>query len=226
MIHKVILADNQSVFRTGAARIMAVEDDFRIVGQCDDLPRLMKAVSLSSHAIVVFGGSLHPDLGELVRIATEVGARTVVVLENDESPQEHFREGIHGILHRNTPNQELLRCVRTVAKGQTYVQKRAEDVLGRYETDMVSERVRERLTPKELKILGLILRGYKNREIALELNNSEQVIKNYLRSIFDKTGVSDRLELALFAVHHKLLASAAARANDAPIPKIKLLSDL
>ena len=60
----------------------------------------------------------------------------------------------------------------------------------------------------------MILQGYKNREIAEELKNSEQVIKNYLRSIFDKTGVSDRLELALFTMHHKILAHAASRAND------------
>jgi DNA-binding NarL/FixJ family response regulator len=89
---------------------------------------------------------------------------------------------------------------------------------------MVAERVRDRLTPKELKILGLILQGYKNKDIAEELKNSEQVIKNYLRSIFDKTGVSDRLELALFTMHHKILANAASRANDhkvsAPAPSL------
>ena len=73
-------------------------------------------------------------------------------------------------------------------------------------------RVRERLTPKELKITAFIVQGCKNKEIAVRLGTTEQVIKNYLRSIYDKTGVSDRLELALFTIHHRILAAAAAEA--------------
>ena len=210
----MILSDNQSVFRTGTARILAVEDDFRIVGQCDDLSRLMKAVSSFPSAVVVFAASLHPEIDVLVRLARENGGATIGILENDESPQDYIREGVRGIMHRDIVNAELLRCVRTVGRGETYAQKRANGVPGSFESDMVAERVRERLTPKELKIVGLILRGYKNRSIAEELNNSEQVIKNYLRSIFDKTGVSDRLELALFSINHKLLGDAATQAND------------
>jgi DNA-binding NarL/FixJ family response regulator len=78
------------------------------------------------------------------------------------------------------------------------------------EEDLVGARVRDRLTPKEMRIVALIVQGCKNREIALRLKTTEQVIKNYLRSIYDKTGVSDRLELALFTIHHRQLAQAAA----------------
>jgi DNA-binding NarL/FixJ family response regulator len=78
------------------------------------------------------------------------------------------------------------------------------------EEDMVGTRVRDRLTPKEMRIVALIVQGCKNREIALRLKTTEQVIKNYLRSIYDKTGVGDRLELALFTIHHRVLAAAAA----------------
>jgi DNA-binding NarL/FixJ family response regulator len=214
MIHKVILADNQSVFRTGAARLFAVEDDFRIIGQCDDLPRLMKAATSTPNASIVFAASLQPDLSTLVKSAMELGSKVTAVLENDESPQAYLTAGVRGIVHRDILNTELLRCVRQVGRGDVFVQKRATGAPTGFESDMVAERVRDRLTPKELKILGLILQGYKNREIAEELKNSEQVIKNYLRSIFDKTGVSDRLELALFTMHHKILAHAASRAND------------
>jgi len=61
-----------------------------------------------------------------------------------------------------------------------------------------------------MRIVALIVQGCKNREIAIRLKTTEQVIKNYLRSIYDKTGVSDRLELALFTIHHRVLAKAAA----------------
>jgi DNA-binding NarL/FixJ family response regulator len=79
---------------------------------------------------------------------------------------------------------------------------------------MVGTRVRDRLTPKEMRIVALIVQGCKNREIALRLKTTEQVIKNYLRSIYDKTGVSDRLELALFTIHHQVLARAAAEVSN------------
>lgn len=65
-----------------------------------------------------------------------------------------------------------------------------------------------------MQIVSLIVLGCKNKQIALQLGTKEQVIKNYLRSIYDKTGVSDRLELALFTIHHRALAEAAARASD------------
>jgi DNA-binding NarL/FixJ family response regulator len=213
MIHKVIIADNHSVFRTGAARIMAVEEDIRIIGQCDDLPRLMKAVASTTGAIVLFAAALNPDVPALVESCRNSNAKPISIIENDESPQHYTSEGIAGVIHRDVTSAELVRCVRFVGQGQVYTAKRSPQAPGNFESDMVSARVQERLSPKELKILGLILKGYRNKDIAEELNNSEQVIKNYLRSIFDKTGVSDRLELALFTVHHKLLANAALRAN-------------
>jgi DNA-binding CsgD family transcriptional regulator len=75
---------------------------------------------------------------------------------------------------------------------------------------MVGARVRKRLSDRELRIIAAVVQGYKNREIAMQLYTSEQVIKNALRNIFDKIGVSDRLELALFVVHHRILAQATA----------------
>jgi DNA-binding NarL/FixJ family response regulator len=88
--------------------------------------------------------------------------------------------------------------------------------------DLVGIRVRDRLSEKELRIIAAVVRGYKNREIAAQLDTSEQVVKNALRVIFDKIGVSDRLELALFVLHHRMLAHATAAVNidtDPPRPK-------
>jgi DNA-binding CsgD family transcriptional regulator len=82
--------------------------------------------------------------------------------------------------------------------------------------------VRERLSEKELRIIAAVVRGYKNREIAIQLFTTEQVVKNGLRAIFDKIGVSDRLELALFVLHHRMLAHATAAVrieSDVPRPK-------
>ena len=102
-----------------------------------------------------------------------------------------------------------MQCVRKVSKGETWVQDTQESK-ETAENDLVGARVRDRLTAKELKIVALIVQGYKNKEIATQLGTTEQVIKNYLRNVYDKIGVSDRLELALFTIHHRILAEAAA----------------
>jgi DNA-binding NarL/FixJ family response regulator len=208
MSHKIIIADTHSVFRAGVARILAVENDFRIVAQCDDTPRLMKALESSLGATAIFASVLRPDLQSLTRGAIDSGGHTLAILENNESYQPYIAQGINGIVYRNVSNSDLIKCLQHVRRGETFIQRRSGDSPGCSENDLVGERTRDRLTPKELAIIGLIVQGYKNKDIAEALDNSEQVIKNYLRSIFDKTGVSDRLELALFVIHHKILADA------------------
>jgi DNA-binding NarL/FixJ family response regulator len=117
------------------------------------------------------------------------------------------------VVFRSVTGNSLVECVRRVANGETWI---PTDLMltNSPDDDMVGTRVRDRLTPKEMRIVALIVQGCKNREIAVRLKTTEQVIKNYLRSIYDKTGVSDRLELALFTIHHRVLAEAAAQAGD------------
>jgi len=206
---KIILGDNQAIFRTGAAKVLAVEDDLRIVAQAEALDKLLMALDRFRPAVCIFATSLRPDLHSLVQDANRVKSRLVAVLESDEESAEFLRAGVHGAVFRNVPGSGLVDCVRKVAAGQTWVQdSQAQAALA--ENDFVGARVRDRLTAKELRIVALIVQGYKNKEIATRLGTTEQVIKNYLRNVYDKIGVSDRLELALFTIHHRILAEAAA----------------
>lgn len=217
MTDKVILADDHSVFRWGAARILATEG-FRVAGQCEDFQKLAATLSTPSGAVTVLASSLQPNISEVLNAISQPARMFVIILENEESADPLVRLGVGGILYRDVASAELVRCVRRVAMGQTYVQQRG----AKSSRPAAGERVRNKLTAKELKIVGLILQGYKNREIALELQNSEQVIKNHLRSIFDKTGVPDRLGLAVFAMHHKGLASAATAASASNFPNAQI----
>ena len=133
--------------------------------------------------------------------------------ENSEKALAYLRQGFRGEVFRSVTATAMVECVRRVACGDTWVQPQLV-IATVPENDMVGTRVRDRLTPKEMRVVALIVQGCKNREIAMRLKNTEQVIKNYLRSIFDKTGVSDRLELALFTIHHRVLAHAAAETGD------------
>lgn len=216
MNKKIVIADNQPVFRTGTARFLAVEDDLRIIGQCDDLPRLYKAAEGTVGATLVVASSLEPDLDILFTKARSSGNKVLAILERFESPQPYLAHNVEGLLYRNVSREEMIKCFRAVATGGSHIQAAAPVATAHFESDMVGERVRNRLSAKELQILRLLIKGYKNKDIAQELNNTEQVIKNYLRSIFDKTGVSDRLELALFTMHHRILLEAVEGKAPAP----------
>jgi DNA-binding NarL/FixJ family response regulator len=206
---KIILADNQAIFRAGAAKVLAVEDDFRIVAQADSKDKLEMALTNFRAGVLIFADSLKTDLPHLCEIANKNKTRMIAVADSNDDVKHLISQGIPGVIYRNVSGQALVDCVRKVAKGETWVQ----DVVVEaevMESDAVGARVRDRLTAKELKIVALIVQGYKNKEIATKLGTTEQVIKNYLRNVYDKIGVSDRLELALFTIHHRILLEAAS----------------
>jgi len=211
-MNRIILADNQAIFRAGAARVLAMEDDMRIVAQCDDLERLLQSVGTLRSSIVLVASTIAGDLGSLAAEATAASSRVILMAENGEQVQAAVLDNIDGLLSRSSSGAEMIECVRKVGRGYRAVAQFPTVPIA--SADSVGARVRERLTPRELQIVGLIVQGCKNKEIAMQLGTKEQVIKNYLRSVYDKTGVSDRLELALFTLHHRVLAEAATRAGE------------
>jgi DNA-binding NarL/FixJ family response regulator len=212
-MNKVILADNQAIFRAGTAKILAMEDDFRIIAQCPDSDRLYQAIDAFRGVVLMFAATLKTDLRMLMDRIASAGSRSIVILENNDSPEPFLSAGVEGLVYRNVSGPSLLDCARRVAGGERF-QQPTTGTTSLLEEDAVGARVRDRLTSKEMKIVALITQGCKNKEIAIKLGTTEQVVKNYLRSIYDKTGVSDRLELALFTMHHKILAQAAAAVGD------------
>jgi DNA-binding NarL/FixJ family response regulator len=210
-MNRIILADNQAIFRAGAARVLALEDDMRIAAQCEDAAKLFAAIDALRGSVVLVSSSLRLDPLDLLARTRSAGSRIILVAENTEQVAEEMVLLFDGVLCRSVPGTVLVDCVRRVAQGQRFVQR--SNVTTMLAADSVGMRVRDRLTPKEMQIVALIVQGCKNKDIAMQLGTKEQVIKNYLRSIYDKTGVSDRLELALFTIHHQALAEAAAKAG-------------
>jgi DNA-binding NarL/FixJ family response regulator len=207
---KIILADNQAIFRAGIAKVLAVEDDVRIVAQAQTVEQAMVAIEKFRGSVMIYASNFLPDTARLVSLARESGIQLVVIAESNELPERYLNAGVLGLIFRSVDGAELLRCVRKVSGGEVYVQDLRSVSLNADSDDFVGARVRDRLTPKELKIVALIVQGFKNKEIANQLGTTEQVVKNYLRNVYDKIGVSDRLELALFTIHHRILAEAAA----------------
>ncbi|MGE0406652.1 MAG: response regulator transcription factor [Candidatus Korobacteraceae bacterium] len=208
---KIVLADKQAIFRAGIAKVLGVEDEMRIVAQVQSSDQIAPALEKFRPHLLIFASTLFPDVRNLAQVAARFKTRLVAVAETGEHAPSFVGAGAHGVVYRNVGSQALLDCVRKIIQGETWVQDTVVPAEVS-ENDMVGARVRDRLTPKELRIVALIVQGYKNKDIATHLGTTEQVIKNYLRNVYDKIGVSDRLELALFTIHHRILAEAAAAA--------------
>jgi len=209
-MHKVILADNQMIFRTGVSRVLSLEPDMQIVAQCADMARLQEALQLFPGSLVLFPSSFVAEIAMAIYAIHSADCHGILVIEHGFSIEPAIAGRIDGMVLRSVSGAELVETLHRVAAGDRVL--RPEGVVPSSPDDRVGLRVLERLTPKEVQIVALVGEGFKNREIAERLATKEQVVKNYLRSIYDKTGVSDRLELALFTVHHRALAEAAERA--------------
>ena len=211
-MNRIILADDQAIFRAGTARVLALEEDMRIIAQCEDGARLASTIGSFRSSVVIFSTGLGLNLAETVAQLKEAASHGILVAEKNEEIAPAVAAELGGIIGRGITGPEMVDCVRRVARGQKCVKRGALAAVPPH--DAVGARVRDRLTPKEMQIVALIVQGCKNKDIAAQLGTKEQVIKNYLRSIYDKIGVSDRLELALFTLHHRLLAEAATQAGN------------
>ena len=209
MTLQIILADNQAIFRTGVARVLSGEPDMHLAAQCADVTRLKEAVGSLRKSIVLFPSSITKDLHSVLDWIEQAGSRSVLILEHGASLDDDILQRVEGTVLRSVAPAQLVDCIHRVAAGERSVQRAS--VKSMPAPDRVGARVLESLTPRELQIIALVTEGAKNKEIANLLGTKEQVVKNYLRSVYDKTGVSDRLELALFTVHHRALAEAAER---------------
>ncbi len=205
----VIIADHQAIFRAGIAKVLAVEEDVRIVGQPQSPEQLLNALDKLRPRVVILASSFLSFLHDVQEIAQRHSIAVLMLCDNNENASDFMRMGVQGVIYRSASGNMVVEAVRRLAQGQHFLQgPNSSDV--EVNDDLVGARVRKRLSDRELRIIAAIVQGYKNREIAMQLFTSEQVIKNALRNIFDKIGVSDRLELALFVVHHRILAQATA----------------
>ncbi|WP_263408307.1 response regulator transcription factor [Terriglobus tenax] len=204
---RVILGDNEAIFRAGMARVLVRDDNLRIVAQCGDQQRLLEAVRAYRSSVVLAGRSMFTDLPQLFDVVAEAGSRLILVLEKGERPTPEVAARLFGVVHRNVDGQTLVERVRQVARGQRASLSTAAEPS---KPENIGQRIRQKLTPREMQVVSLIVQGCRNKEIATQLGTKEQVVKNYLRSVYGKVGVSDRLELALFAIHHQVVPEEAA----------------
>jgi DNA-binding NarL/FixJ family response regulator len=219
---RVILADSQAVYRVGALQVLKSETDIRVVAQVDTLEDLHRALErfvaypstprLSTRTIILLEGNLISGMieaiSELLRSAPQVQIIAQLAQKDQFNTVQLYRRGVRGIIPRAIPADLLVKCVRKVATGEIWIDNQSVNwLIEAYRSQdpqlaMASNQLR--LSPKELSIIACIERGQRNKEIAHDLGTTEQVIKNRLSKLYDKLGVSDRIELALYGQRHQL----------------------
>jgi DNA-binding NarL/FixJ family response regulator len=210
---RVILADSQAIYRVGMRKVFALEDDIRVVAQAETLENLYAALQHFPTDVVLLEGHLIAGtvdaIPEFMRRAPDAKLIVQISSSDEGNTVELFRRGVRGVVPRSISPELLVRCVRKIAAGETWIDNQSIswviDAYREQAATLTNPRSQPRLSDKELAIIACITRGMRNKEIAYQIGTTEQVVKNYLRKIYDKLGVADRLELALYCLHHKIL---------------------
>jgi len=232
---RIIMADSQAIYRVGMRKVFAAEIDIQVVAQVDSLANLQTSIPHHPADVLVMEGNLLAGkanaIPDILRHAPELKIIVQATSTDEAHTVELYRRGVRGIIPRSISPDLLVKCVRKIAAGETWIDNQSVTwVIEAYRTQasaLTSPKNQPRLSPKELAIINCITQGKRNKEIAYQLGTSEQVIKNYLRKIYDKLGVSDRLELALYCLHHRILKNGP-EAAEIPVvaPSVSLRAKL
>lgn len=212
------MADDHTIFREGLKKLLGLEADFEVVAEAENGQRTLELVD-KLHPDVVLLDLRMPGLsgiGALHKMQDKLKTTRVIVLTASDQEQEvvqAVRLGASGVVRKESTTDLLVKSIRKVAEGEIWLDTQLTAAVMREFTDpspVPTARPKSLLSTREREIVNFVCQGYRNKEIAERMFISEQTVKNHLHNIFDKLGVSDRLELALYAIHKKL--------NDPPTP--------
>jgi DNA-binding NarL/FixJ family response regulator len=219
---RIVVADDHPIFRDGLCKLLALEEDFEVVAQAQDGRQVLEVLQQQEPDILLLDLKM-PGLDGLATLQRLQAARNktrVIVLTASDDKNEFVQAmklGTSGIVLKQTATELLIKSIRKVHAGEIWLDSHttaavirtfvaAEEPPAPQAMPSATPRDRERspLSQREREIVALVAQGFKNKEMAEKMFISEQTVKNHLHNIFDKLGVSDRLELALYAIHNNL----------------------
>src|SRR5882724_7082429 len=225
---RIVIADDHPIVRDGLKKLLLLEDDFEVVGEAGDGREVLEKVQELDPDVLLLDLRM-PNLDGLsaLQALQQINKRTrVIVLTASEDKNEFVQAmklGCSGIVLKQTAPDLIVKSIRKVHAGEIWLDSHTTAaVMRQFSTaaDLAAAggngkggRERSPLSQREREIVALVAQGYKNKEMAEKMFISEQTVKNHLHNIFDKLGVSDRLELALYAIHKglHLVGEAPAR---------------
>ena len=216
---RVVIADDHPIVREGLRKLLSLEDDINVVGEAADGRELVERMDEYKPDVILLDLRMPnlDGLGAMQTLAHTNSKARVIVLTASEDKNEFVQAmklGCCGIVLKQTASDLIVKSIRKVHSGEIWLdshttaavmrQFAAPGESGTGGGGMSKGRERSPLSTREREIVGLVAQGYKNKEMAEKMFISEQTVKNHLHNIFDKLGVSDRLELALYAIHKGL----------------------
>ena len=213
---RVVLADDHPIVRDGLRKLLSLEDDIEVVGEASDGREVLQLVQETEPDVVILDLRM-PNLDGLSALQAMQQSNKkskVIVLTASEDKNEFVQAmklGCSGIVLKQTAPELIVKSIRKVHAGEIWLDSHTTAAVmrqfaapGEVIGGTGKNRERSPLSQREREIVGLVAQGYKNKEMAEKMFISEQTVKNHLHNIFDKLGVSDRLELALYAIHNNL----------------------
>ncbi|MBV6432200.1 MAG: Oxygen regulatory protein NreC [Bryobacteraceae bacterium] len=216
---RIVIADDHPIVRDGLKKLLTLEDDIKVVGEASDGRQVLDLIQEQEPDVLLLDLRM-PNLDGLsvLQSLQQTGRKTrVIVLTASEDKNEFVQAmklGCSGIVLKQTATELIVKSIRKVHAGEIWLDSHTTAAVMRQfasPSDMLgggpaNGKARERspLSTREREIVQLVAQGYKNKEMAEKMFISEQTVKNHLHNIFDKLGVSDRLELALYAIHKGL----------------------
>ena len=219
---KILIADGYPIFREGLKYLLSAQEDFEVLGEAGDSIEALRLMELLKPDVLLLDMAMPPLNGMEVLARSDGNLRTtrVIILSvtaDTNQIVQALQLGACGVLRKEVSSEVLLKSIRAVSQGQYWVGRRdmagAIDAL-RSVPSLESENASRNfgLTPREMQILLSLVEGLPNKEIARSFGISEQTVKHHISSIFDKTGMSNRLELVIFSINQGLGRSPRLRA--------------
>jgi two-component system, NarL family, nitrate/nitrite response regulator NarL len=212
---RILIADDHPIFRDGLRRLLESERGFKVIAEACDGIEAVEFVRKLKPEILLLDLAMPRRAGlEALRELSSDSAPVRVILLTAAAEREQIVEalqlGARGVVLKDCGTEILMKSIRAVLAGEYWVGREPVSNLMQYlrglmdSSTKMSRQKRFGLTPRELDIVSAVVAGYANKEIAEHFKISEDTVKHHLSNIFDKTGVSTRLELALFAVNQAL----------------------
>jgi two-component system, NarL family, nitrate/nitrite response regulator NarL len=214
---RVLLVDDHALFRNALRKLLEIEPGFELAGEAASAREALELVKKANPDVVLLDLSMPQESGmEVLRRMTDVGhpAKVILLVASIERSEiiECLRLGARGVVLKDSASQTLYKSIRTVMQGQYWIDHNCvADLVQLVRTMRVpgmnaTQAPKFGLTARESEILATVVDGYTNKDMAKKFGISEQTVKHHLTSIFEKVGVSNRLELALFAMNNRLIS--------------------
>jgi DNA-binding NarL/FixJ family response regulator len=216
----IVIADDHTILREGLHRLLEMEEDLKVVGHAANGVEAVEMVHLHRPSLLLLDLAMPGMNGlEVLRELAHGGRReqgeTRCLLLTAKITQRQIIEAIHagarGVVLKESAAKELLSAIRDVMAGLYWMNREPVANIATYLRTMSAEPTPINsgfgLTRREGDILVTIVDGLSNKEIAHRFSLSEDTVKHHLTSIFEKVGVSSRLELAMFAINHRIVES-------------------